>query len=352
MISTSSATPKPAILHEVFDALNLPQAERFEVWRHSVLPLFEPKLPQTSSQEFFARVDGYNLRRLFFCLCDFSAQGYLRERRHRAAESVDHLLIQLYLAGGYVGHNGQRAMRVEAGDISLLDLGYPLQTSAEASSTLSLVVPRDLMISLVGTAPLQPGRILSASSTLGGILGQHMKSVWRALRNASAEEGEGISQMLLGAVAGAFGGYGPADVFAPELERATLDAICEYIERNLASPELSPEHLCRRFRSSPIQLDRLFHPLGGVSSYLQTARLRRCLRELTDHRVAPGPIADVARRWGFTRCSHFAKLFREQFGITPEQAVERGQARRAGGSPGERSALPNRPAFHDWLCGL
>jgi len=353
MTRTLPSSTRGAIPHEVFDARALPRSERFDVWRQSVLPLFEPKLDDGSADQFFARVDGFNLPRMFFCRTEFSGQRYLRRRNHRADEGGDHILVQQYLSGGYVGHNGGRIVRIGPGDISLLDLGYALETQAAASSALSVVIPRDLMFSFVRPDRLRPGSIVSGTSAIGEILGHHLQSVWRALHSAPAEEAETLCHALVGAVAGAFATQHSDEAQAPgsEMDRA-LDAICDYIERHLASNQLTPAHLCQRFACSRAQLYRLFKPLGGVAAYIRQARLRRCFRELGEVGTGPRSIIEVATRWGFTSQSHFCRLFRHSFGITPGQAIEQARARGDVRSAAVNRPQSYRPAFHDWLRQL
>lgn len=353
MTGTLTAPSRGGIPHEVFDARALPCNERFDVWRQSVLPLFEPQLEEAPSEGFFARVDGFDLRRVFFCRSEFSGQRYLRRRNHRADEGADHLLVQLYLSGGYVGHNGGCAMRMSAGDISLLDLGYTLETRAEASSALSLVVPRDLMFSFVRPERLRPGCTVSGHSAVGEILGHHFRSVWRGLHSASASEAETICHALVGAVAGAFATQQSGDAWVPEPEcSGAADAICDYIDQHLSSNQLTPAHLCRRFACSRAQLYRLFQPLGGVAAYIRQARLRRCFRELSERSTNPRSIIEVAMHWGFNSQSHFCRLFRQSFGITPSQAIEQARARGDVRIATACLAHANRPAFHDWLRQL
>ncbi len=354
MASALPSLERGGIPHEVFDARALPRSERFDVWRHSVLPLFEPDLEQEPSEGFFARVDGFNLRRVFFSRSEFSAQRYLRRREHSADGSADHLLAQLYVSGGYVGHNGGRMMRVQAGDISLLDLGHALETRTEASSTLTLVVPRDVMFSFVRPEQLRPGCTISGTSALGEILGRHFLSVWHGLHSAAAEEAETICNALVGTVAGAFASQqqstpGPVWDSAPT---HGLEAICDYIERHLSSSELTTAHLCRRFACSRAQLYRLFQPLSGVAAYIRQARLRRCYRELRESNTNARSIVEVSMRWGFNSHSHFCRLFRQSFGITPTQAIEQERARRDARAATTRHSRADRPAFHHWIRQL
>ena len=353
MVSTQCAPAvSGGIPHDVFDALNLPDHERFAVWRESVLPLFEPQLEPMPAEGFFARVDGFNLRRLFVCLTEFSSQCYLRRNSHRVDGGAAHLLIQMYLTGGYVGHNGRRPVRVGPGDISLLDLGHSLETRAQRSSALSLVIPRDALLSFMPPGNAHVGSVIPAGSAVGKILGHHLLAVWKSLHRASADEDERITRSVIGAVAGAFSGYGRDESVERLADDHVLDAICDYIERNLSADELTPEHLCRTFGCSRARLYRLFQPLGGVAAYIRRARLKRCLHDLTEPLGPRGSVIDVATRWGFTSHSHFSRLFRAHFGITPTEAIEQSRSRRSAQAEPARRASSPRPAFHHWLRQL
>src|SRR5690606_13429957 len=123
----------------------LPASDRFGVWREAVLPLFDC-FPgdEADARSFTAQLEGYDLHRTFVSLSAFSPLRFRRARHHPPAEGRDHVLVQLYLHGGYAGENGPTRVRVEAGDISLLDLGLPLETQTRTSQALSVVIPRDL----------------------------------------------------------------------------------------------------------------------------------------------------------------------------------------------------------------
>ncbi len=346
----------PALVpHALFQTDTLPAAERFATWRESVLPLFDsfPDLMETP-EAFSAQVESFNLGSMFFGTSSFSGLRFRRDKKHRADEGADHLLVQLYLSGGYQGHNGYRDVRVNPGDISFLDLGQVLETRAKPSNALSLVIPRDLLFSFAGSHELAYGTVISAASPMGNILSSHLLNVWRNLPSASVAELEMINRTLLGAVLGAFArGRNACEEHAGVMEGVTLGAIRTYIRRNLESQTLTPDHLCRHFGCSRAQLYRMFAPLGGVSSYIRDARLDRCLEQLVRSDGGSQKIIDVALRWGFSSHSHFCRLFKQTFGISPSDALDRGHTQ-ASVLAGREYTLghDNRPEFHDWLRHL
>ena len=93
--------------------------------------------------------------------------------------------------------------------------------------------------------------------------------------------------------------------------RRALDCI----EQRYADP-LSVADLAAVAGISPFHFSRLFRQATGVSPYqrLLDARLRAAEEMLA---VSDTPVAEVARRCGFARASHFASHFSRRFGVSP-----------------------------------
>ncbi len=91
-----------------------------------------------------------------------------------------------------------------------------------------------------------------------------------------------------------------------------------YIEAHLASAELQPSAIWKAANVSRSRLYRLFAPVGGVARYVIQQRLLRAHEALTDRRD-PRTISAIAYDCGFTNVAHFARAFREAFGVTASQ---------------------------------
>ncbi|MEW1836904.1 helix-turn-helix domain-containing protein [Nonomuraea angiospora] len=99
-----------------------------------------------------------------------------------------------------------------------------------------------------------------------------------------------------------------------------------FIEQRLEQADLSPAVIAAAHHISLRHLYRMFqqegHSIGGL---IRERRLERCRRALADPRLDHIPINAIAARWGFTNDSHFNRIFRRAFGVTP--ATYRRQAR-------------------------
>ena len=94
-----------------------------------------------------------------------------------------------------------------------------------------------------------------------------------------------------------------------------------YIEAKLADPELAVEQIAHACGISVRGLHRQFgeDPAGSVSRYLWQRRVIRCAEALLDPSRANLSITDICFSYGFSSSSHFSRLFKDRFGVSPNQ---------------------------------
>jgi AraC family transcriptional regulator len=82
------------------------------------------------------------------------------------------------------------------------------------------------------------------------------------------------------------------------------------------------EDVARALYVSPFHLCRLFKEETGlpIHRYLNLLRLRHALRELAQ---GEAELADLAIDLGFCCQSHFTRVFRKEFGVSPGEARRR-----------------------------
>ncbi|MEV7075758.1 helix-turn-helix domain-containing protein [Streptomyces sp. NPDC093990] len=101
---------------------------------------------------------------------------------------------------------------------------------------------------------------------------------------------------------------------------ALLARIRSYIEENLMDPDLSPESIARAHHISVRYLHKLFQSHGTtVSTYVRKSRLAACRLDLGRPANRRRSVAAVAHSWGFASPSHFSRLFRQTYGLSPSE---------------------------------
>ncbi|WP_330248652.1 MULTISPECIES: helix-turn-helix domain-containing protein [unclassified Streptomyces] len=107
------------------------------------------------------------------------------------------------------------------------------------------------------------------------------------------------------------------------LARAPLEAtlslrIAEYIRKHLADPDLSAARIAAAHGISVRHLYAVLSRSGiSLGDWIRTHRLAECKRELAGPNGRLWTIAAVGRRWGFADATHFSKVFKQTYGITP-----------------------------------
>lgn len=96
--------------------------------------------------------------------------------------------------------------------------------------------------------------------------------------------------------------------------------ITAFADRHLSDPDLSPQAIADAHHISVRYVHRLFQDEGTtVSRWIQRRRLEACRRELSrPGRNVPAVMA-IAHRFGFTSPSHFSRVFRAAYGMSPRE---------------------------------
>jgi AraC-like DNA-binding protein len=100
---------------------------------------------------------------------------------------------------------------------------------------------------------------------------------------------------------------------------ALMERIRRFVQRNLMSPDLTTERLCRELGISRTRLYQVLELDGGVHHYIQRRRLlsaHAALSDLTNRQQ----IIDIAFAVGFSSAAHFSRAFSKEFGYSPREA--------------------------------
>jgi signal transduction histidine kinase/ligand-binding sensor domain-containing protein/DNA-binding NarL/FixJ family response regulator len=111
---------------------------------------------------------------------------------------------------------------------------------------------------------------------------------------------------------------GPSKIEATTADEQFLNKFKEHIERHIGDAAYDTEKVAYDMCMSRMQLNRKIHALTGYSTYgvIREFRLQRAAELLRDH---VGIVAEVAMAVGFNNSSHFARAFRERFGVLPSE---------------------------------
>jgi AraC-like DNA-binding protein len=188
-----------------------------------------------------------------------------------------------------------------------------------ASIRAIIVIPVD-DLSLPSDVIRRATRMLP-SSPVYDVLREH---VARLFRNAdkitqpgtAAMVGRATIELVRALVSSAGRDPGGSDTWDQTLETRLV----AYIEQHLKDPDLRAEELARVHGISVRQLYKLWSSREtSLSQWIIRQRLEGARADLSAGENGHATIAAVARRWGFINATHFARRFREVYGISPRE---------------------------------
>ncbi|MFE9362931.1 helix-turn-helix domain-containing protein [Streptomyces sp. NPDC006978] len=122
--------------------------------------------------------------------------------------------------------------------------------------------------------------------------------------------------------------YGDSGLAKDPLEATLSLRITQYIRSHLADPGLSAAQIAAAHGISVRHLYAVLSRSGiSLGDWIRTRRLAECRRELAGPKGRLRTIASIGRSWGFVDATHFSKVFKRTYGISPRAWREQNHAR-------------------------
>jgi AraC-like DNA-binding protein len=265
-------------------------------------------------------VDAIDVEDLFLVRLSSDAQVVAQAEEPVQVGDTTYQMI-LMLRGRCVVSQDGREAELGAGDFALIDGLRPHQLHFPGGfEALVLVCPKDRL----GVHP-EVIRLLAAVSFSGEKGIAAIASVF--LIELAERMGE-VSPSSAGRVAGVVVDLVLTVVnerMAQMAEGATsridlLSRVMAYMDARLNDPDLDPAAIAAAHHISKRYLYKLFDGEGTtVASWIRIRRLERCRRDLARSELEGRPVRALAARWGLANPTSFSRLFREAYGVSPQQ---------------------------------
>jgi AraC-like DNA-binding protein len=297
--------------------------------------------------DFRAGLSTYFMGPAVFFVADLLGTTYTfsRDPERIARSGLDLIFVQKTLEGSDVRTVNGETVLVEAGDISIFDLSRPMHSETQHCRNLTLVLPRHLLFSKDVQNDALHGLLLKRSTSTARLIGSHLRALFEDLADISQAEAPAIVTATANLVSNLVGPQiADRSPPSPTVRGAMIMQIRRYIEQHIALPDLGPDHLCKMFGLSRASLYRLFEPIGGVTDYIRTRRLRAAFDMLANEHQRT--VGEIAYACGFADISAFSRAFRHQFGMSPSEVRDMGGSRPLARGSAEKQAAAS---VHDWL---
>ncbi len=265
-----------------FTAEQMGADENISAWREAVATLFDvDELASGEPDKFRADLRSYAMGPVLLGLARASGQRFRRTPETIARSGVDHIILQLYVKGGYDGRAADLPIRVRAGDICVLDLAQTLETRATVFENLTLVVPRPMFDAHLIKVEDLHGLVLPGEGALARLMGRHLAALFEYAPRMTLDECQSVVEGTVSfLVACLRGELQRRDADRTGAAEASLFRVRQYIEARLADADLTANSVAAHFGLSRAALYRLFMPVGGVADYIRSRRLHRAFFDL------------------------------------------------------------------------
>ena len=328
MASDIDAAFPPPINHlNVWDSKYAAKVEAFSLFRETICTAFMPWTPEFYGKNFTGRVESIALRNGAIGRVRMSPLVAIKNKSNISRSPIDCIHGNLIISGELKVDQGGTTNVAKRGDLVLYESFSPV-TLTERSDTpcdnLAFIIPTSAFANL--RIDHKFSNVLIPSEKLNGPLGGCLTMIAQSLCTAPAEELTALFQACIDLL--------PISVGLIETSRQPgtsrnylLNRLVEYIDQNLADPELSPRHVAKQFEISVRYLHKLFAQYGKTfSAHITAERLNRIKRDLSISSGRRPQISTVAYRWGFNDLSTFNRTFKKQFGCPPKNAITRTQS--------------------------
>jgi AraC-like DNA-binding protein len=299
-------------------------ADRRDAWRAALSDAFGPFEVHHGRPGNFSGHVRY-ARRASLQFNDLHYQG---QKLERTAGNVSRLDQEFYtfglpLAGPLAVQQQGREFQVEPGCVYLMNQSLPYQATAQGASgyrSLSVSFPRSALSQRDSRIGAFYKLRVDDGSPRGALLAGYMDHLFKGMHAWSdgevAELGERLIDLIVLFLVQP--GQGHASESDSSVTVAHRQRVLAYIRQHLADPALSPQHVAQGCGLSVAYLHRILRA-GGLSaeSFIFEQRLDKCRELLLSPRHRHRSIAELAYQVGFSHPSHFSRLFKRRFGMTP-----------------------------------
>ncbi|GAB5470181.1 MAG: hypothetical protein Kilf2KO_32110 [Rhodospirillales bacterium] len=318
MVMTKNASRLVPSLH--IDTDQAPTEVAFEAWADTSRPFYDVTAPD-HGRGFKGAASGYLVDRVLFVTARYGRIQMARTRRHLRSQPHDFVIMHIFRSGSMTGVMEGRPFKKQAGWVTLQDFSHELRAVVEPAAVFSIVIPYDLLGFDPGRHP--PFIALPAGSTEARLVTYATEAIIDSLPGVTQADAPRIANSYTGLLRDLL--FDKADAWDREgLNDLRLQALLDYIDRHLDDPNLDRQALMRAFSIPRSSLFRLFKARGGIDHCIQQRRLFRCFDELT-LRPAGIKVRSVAERYGFRNASHFNRLFKDLFYLSPSDIAPVGK---------------------------
>ncbi|MFE7418440.1 helix-turn-helix domain-containing protein [Rhodococcus sp. NPDC057529] len=294
----------------------------FDPWQHAVSEAFVPlevkRVATADATPFRGTLHTTSLGKLQFS--EVAGRQVHVRRTPRTIKRSDPGMIKVGLqrAGTGILTQNDRETLLTPGDFAIYDTSFPYDLHFTGDfDMLVLMFPRNLF--RFGTIDLQTmaARRIRSNGGVGTLVSPFLRNLHGTAMTNTVTPSQDLEDGVINLLESALHTEMPTSTTtatAPIL----LTQAKGFIETHLGDIALDTTMVATRHHVSTRHLQKTFEEDGAtVAGWIRTRRLEKCRRDLADPALRSVNIAAICARYGLVNSSHFSKLFKETYGMSP-----------------------------------
>ncbi|AXF26125.1 AraC family transcriptional regulator [Burkholderia pyrrocinia] len=294
--------------------------QRIEFWREMILRLFaDVQIAAVQKSDFFGQVRQRKCDKMRISEIRASEQAVTRCYRQARSEYEDKYFAVLMLEGSQSVEQDGNIVTLYPGDFAIYDATRPHRLQfGQSWREIVVSIPRPTLNQLVVGMERRTACPIQTGQGVGSVMRGFLEQMSSQIRNVSEDEMLQLSDTAISLIAMTVGSLQRNDLAQSRMKALTLIRVKRYLLERLRDPELNPLMIEHAMGISSRYINKLFEAENtSLMRYVWNLRLERCADDLANPRCTVLRVSDIALRWGFNDMSHFSRVFRERFAMSP-----------------------------------
>lgn len=308
----------------VFSTQNIEKKKRFPAWQEAICEHYlKVDVRSKDPNNYIGFVDKSTLGPITLTDAFLSSQDINRTRQHIARPDKECIYVMFPSKGSLLVEQLGKQMVSTPGVAVLFDANEPYHLHCQDHcQSMYIEIPRSNLIEKCSIEKLSRINSMNFADGFGWAIATFCRLIAAEADSMKPDTADGVANEITNLLALYIDSELHRKPNREELAgKFRLDQLKRYIETRLDDPDLTPRKIAKENRISLRYLYYLFKDNGtSVSEWIREERLDKSYRKLTSVRYENNSITDIAFSIGFNSSSHFARLFKQKFGIPPRSA--------------------------------
>lgn len=322
---TSLQTASPAPMR-VFSTKDIPYRQRLDWWREVICRHYtQVDITSKLASDFAAETQITQLNQLQVSRVRCGAVSIQKQRREIERPDQDAYFVAVLLSGQYALEQNGRTATLQPGEMVLYDASQPHRIYCDGDfSKLIFAVPRATLLTRFSRPDLCTAIGLTKQQSTAMVAADFLKSWSARLPQLSQSALDTLCETSLDLLGLALAEIRPNNIKSSRSQAVALLEIKRHVDQRLADPTLNAVAIAQAVGLSPRYINALFEQeQQSLMRYVLQRRLERCHQTIAQRQSLELTISQIAFRWGFNNLSHFSRVFKKQYGVSPSELKDK-----------------------------